>query len=263
MFAKVHRTDPALFAPVGPARVLRRPLPPRVADRLVDAETAAGVAFTAGLGHRVTGPLHAALLLWTISYRNSWSMIFHNDNATVLHTAIAAASPSADAWSVDALVRRIRGLPAPMPHWRYGYPLHLTSAATTVVYWLSGMAKVKGPLGWRWATGSALRSQVAADGLRKEVLGSSATPLGVALYHRRALWTAAAVSSLALELVAPVALVHRRIGRVWVVSAFGMHWCIKALMGITFRYQLSGAAYASFVSWDSVVRRSTFWRRTA
>ncbi|MFC7404084.1 hypothetical protein [Georgenia alba] len=250
MFARVHRTDPVLFAPVGPVRVLRRPLPAPVADALVVAELAAGTAFTLGLWHRVTGPVHACLLLWTVSYRNSWSMIFHSDNTAVLHTLVAGFSPAADAWSVDALVRVRRGRPVPIPDWRYGYPAHVASAVTTVAYWLAGMAKIQGPLGWRWGTGDALRSQVAADGLRKEVLGSSAAPLGKALYPYRAPWTLAAAPSLALELAAPAALLHPRIAQVWVASVFGMHWGIKALMDITFRYQLSGAAYASFVPWD-------------
>ncbi|MFD1718591.1 hypothetical protein [Georgenia deserti] len=256
MFATVHRTDPALFAPVGPVRVLRRPLPAPVADGLVLAELAAATAFTVGLCHRVTGPAHAALLLWTVSYRNSWSMIFHSDNTTVLHTVIAGVSPSADAWSVDALVRGRRGARTPAPHWCYGYPAHVASGVTAVTYWLAGMAKVTGPLGWRWGTGAALRSQVAADALRKEVLGSSAAPLGKALYGHRTPWALAAGPSLAIELGAPVALLHPRLARLWAISALGMHWGIKALMDITFRYQLSGVAYASLVPWEELDRLS-------
>lgn len=250
MLRKIHRTDPALFAPVGPVRALSKPVPPKVADALVTAELVATTAFTLGVKHRVTGPLHAALLLWTLSYRNSWSMIFHNDNTLVLHTAVAGLSPSADALSVDALVR---GGTAPGRHWRYGFPGELSSALTTAVYLLSGVAKVKGPLGWGWASGDALRSQIAADGMRKELLGSSAAPLGVRLYGRTAMWRAMAVSSLAMELAAPLALVDRRLGRAWAAGAFGMHWGIKAVMGITFRYQLSGAAYTSFVPAERAV----------
>lgn len=49
--------------------------------------------------------------------------------------------------------------------------------------------------------------------------------------------------SLALELLAPAALLDRRLGRAWSVAAFGMHWGIKAVMGITFRHQMSGVMY--------------------
>lgn len=247
MFARVHRTDPELFAPVGPCKVLRKPLPPVVADALVVAELVAAGAFTLGIAHRITGPLHAGLLLWTLSYRNSWSMVFHNDNTLVWHTLVTGFSPAADAWSIDSLRRG-----AAAPSWRYGYPQRVSSAITAVVYWLSGVAKIEGPLGWRWGTGESLRSQVAADGLRKEVLGSKAAPLGVKLYNCKGLWTLVAAPSLAIELLAPLALLHPVVARLWAVGAFGMHWGIKLVMGITFRYQLSGVAYASFVPWDRV-----------
>ena len=57
MFAEVAETDPALFRPVGPARVLRRPLLRRVNDLTL----AAAVAFALGAGHRIAGPLYSAL----------------------------------------------------------------------------------------------------------------------------------------------------------------------------------------------------------
>lgn len=252
MYAKVHRTDPELFAPVGPVRVLKKPLPPVVADALVIAELAASTAFTLGIAHRVTGPLHAGLLLWTLSYRNSWSMVFHSDNTLVLHALIAGFAPAADAWSIDSLVRRRLGRPAPTAHWSYGYAPRLMSAVTAVAYWLSGVAKIEGPLGWRWATGESLRGQVAADGLRKEVLGSKGGALGTKLYPHRWVWTLGAAPSLAIELLAPLALVHPVVGRLWAFGAFSMHWGIKVMMGITFRYQLSGVAYATFVPWERV-----------
>lgn len=244
MLRAVHRTDPELFAPVGPVRALSRPVAPAVADALVTAELVATTAFALGLRHRVTGPLHAGLLLWTLSYRNSWGMVFHNDNTLVLHTVVTGLSPAADAWSVDAL-----GRPAATPSWRYGFPGRVSSAVSAAAYLVAGLAKVRGPLGWGWASGDALRSQVAADGLRKELLGSSAAPLGVRLYRHTWLWRLMAVGSLLAELGAPLALLDRRVGRAWAALAFGMHWGIKAVMGITFRYHLSGAAYASFLRW--------------
>ena len=130
---EVARTDPALFAPVGPARVLSRPLPTRVADALTDATVLSTALFTLGGGHRLTGPLHSALLTATLSYRNSWSMIYHVDNALVAHTLLLAASPAADAVSLDAL--RTRNHPGPHP--RYGWALHLMNTSSTLAYLLA------------------------------------------------------------------------------------------------------------------------------
>ena len=240
MFAKVHRTDPSLFAPVGPCRVLRRPLPPRVADALVWATVASDVAFTLGLRHRVVGPLHAGLLLWTLSYRNSWSMVFHNDNNLVLHTAVLGLTRSADALAPGAGARRLGGAAG---NWRYAAPHRGMQAATLVTYWLAGVAKVRSSAGWGWAKGEGMRRQVAADGLRKELLGSSAGGLGMRLYPHTGVWTVLAAGSLLLELLAPLVMLDRRVGRLWAVSAWGMHWGIYLVMNITFRHNLSGVMY--------------------
>lgn len=248
MFRRVHRTNPALFAPVGPVRALRRPLPPVVADTLLYAALVADVAVTLGVRHRLTGPAHAALLMWTLSYRNSWSMVFHNDNNLVLHSAVLGCSRSGDAVSIDALRHG-----TPEDHWRYAAPARVMQAVTATTYFVSGVAKVKGPLGWSWARGESLRSQIAADGLRKELLGSHAAGAGVRLYRHTALFRLLATGSLALELVAPLTLLDRRLARLWAVSAFGMHWGIRLIMGIRFRHHMSGVVYAPFFPVERLV----------
>lgn len=247
MLHDVVRTDRSLFAPVGPVRVLDEPVPPVVADRLNDAAIVSTVLFALGAGHPVTSRVHAALLTWTLSYRNSWSMIFHSDNLLVLHTAALAAGRSADAVSVDAVVRGA----VPVPHPRYGWPLELMNATTAAAYLIAGIAKVAGESGWGWARGDGLRRQVAIDGLRKEVFGSRASPVAHALYPHKALFTAMAVVSLLVELGAPLALLDRRLGRLWAIGAFTMHWGILGVMDIRFRYQLSGVG---FTSWFDVER---------
>ncbi len=124
MLWRIHRSEAGHFAPVGPCRVLKRPLPQPVADRIVDATLLATAAATVGLGYRVTGPLSGALMTWTFSYRNSWMLIFHSDNLIVLHAAALAAGPSADALSIDAWARGSATGPSG-PHARYGWPLQL------------------------------------------------------------------------------------------------------------------------------------------
>ncbi len=110
-------------------------------------------------------------------------MVFHSDNTLVLHTVALGVSPSADAMSVDSLLRRDEaGLTTSAEftvddaHWRYGTVGTAMNLGTAAVYLLSGVAKVAGPLGWRWADGASLRSQVEADALRKGVLGAGVSP---------------------------------------------------------------------------------------
>jgi hypothetical protein len=250
MERKVVRTDPRLFDPVGPVRALSRPLPPPVADALNDATLVSTALFAAGAGHRITGPIHSALLAWTLSYRNSWSKIYHSDNTLVLHTALLAAGRASDALSVDALARGQR----PVPHPRYGWPLRFMNITSAITYLLAGVAKLSGPSGWAWAEGDELRRHVAVNAIRKEVLDEPTTKLGYALYPHRRLFTGFAVGSLALELAAPIALLHRNLGRAWALAAFGMHWGIRAIMGIKFRYQQCGISFAGWFDLERILQ---------
>jgi hypothetical protein len=246
----VMRTDPALFQPVGPARVLRRPVKPAVADALNDATLVSTALFTLGVGHRLTGPLHSALLSWTLSYRNSWSMVYHIDNTLVAHTAVLGTSKAADAASLDALRRHT----APSDHARYAWPLHVMRAVGAIPYLHAGIAKLAQPGGSTWGRGDAMRRHIAIDGIRKELYGSKVTPAAYALYPHRKLFTMAAIGTLVLELGAPLVLLNRNLGRLWAAAMFGMHWGVQIIMGIPFPYQLSGVSFAPWLRLERILR---------
>lgn len=250
MLMKVAASDPALFEPVGVAKGLERPLPTSVFRLLLIATFIANIFFILGFWHRVTGPLFSGLLLWVLCYRNSWSMIYHNDNALALHALVLGMARSADALSLDSLLDASE---SPEPHWKYGWPVKLMSAITTLTYFLAGVAKVKGPLGWSWAGGEALRSQVAVDGLRKELLGDGAPRLAYALYSRKSLFGVMGLGSLVLELAAPLFLANKKLSKLWAAGAFQMHWGIYFIMDIKFRYQLTGLVFASFLDLDRIL----------
>lgn len=245
IFRDLHRQDPSRFRPVGPVQILRRPLPPRVADLLFDAAQMANAAATLGIAHRVTGPLNSVLQLWTLSYRNSWGMIYHNDNMLLLQQMVLGVSPAADALSVDSLIRERTLLPRRHER-RYGGVPTAVNIAGVAIYLISGVAKVRSPLGWSWAGGDALRDQIAADSIRKEVFGAPAPATTAALYRSDLSFGVLAGSALAVELGAPLALLDRRVGQGFALAAWGMHLGIRILMGIRFTYNLSGISYLGF-----------------
>ena len=251
MYMKMARSDPSLFKPVGVASHLKKPVPVWAFRALLVATLAANVLFVLGFRHRQTGPLFAGLLLWVMSYRNSWSMIYHSNNVLVLHAVVLGLSRSADALSVDSL---LDATGARDPHWRYGWPVRLMNAVTTITYFLAGVAKVKGPLGWKWGGGEALRSQIAVDGLRKELYAGEAAPLAYALHDRLFLFGLMGVGSLVLELAAPFTLASKRLSKLWALGALQLHWGIFFLMKIRFRYQLSGLIFAPFFDLDRVLK---------
>ena len=229
------------FTPVGLARFLDGPLVAWAHHASVVVMAALAFAFTVGLLHRWLAPLFAIALLWVMGYRSSWGMLFHTDNLLVLHVAVIALAPAADAWSWDAGRRGGRRPPALSE--AYGWPLKVMAAMTVLTYFVAGVAKIKLG-GWAWAEGVQLREQVAIDNARKALLGSSMSPLAAPMLAHDRLFAVMAMMSLTIELGAPLALLHRRIAALWTLAAWGFHVGVIALMAILFPYPLFGLAYA-------------------
>jgi len=66
------------------------------------------------------------------------------------------------------------------------------------------------------------------------------------------LFTIMGLLSFIVELGAPLALLNKRLGRLWAATAYLMHWGILFIMAIEFRYHLSGILYASFFDMERV-----------
>lgn len=244
MLQRLSKSDAALFEPVGPAAMLADPLSPEAAQFLLMATIGLNIAYILGWKFRWTGPLFSFVLLFFMSYRNSWSMIYHNYNSLILTVFVLGLVASADALSWDARRRKVF---TPAPHWRYGWPVKLICASTMAAYFLSGFAKVAGDLAWSWIDGSALRSQIAVDALRKDVLGSGGTVLFEWLYPYTALFFVLGLGALVLELGAPLVMLNKRLTLLWVLLTLSMHWGIFLIMGIDFPYHTSSLIFWSFL----------------
>ena len=243
--ARFATMDASHFQPVGVVQLLDAPLPTSIAYAIIALTIVAGLAFVLGLGFRVAGPAFAALLLWTTSYGNSFGKILHTENLFVLHVMVLGLTRAADAISIDARRRTARGDDATTDDARYGWPIRLLCVVTVATYFLAGVAKMK-LAGVAWFDGESLRNYVAFDNLRKVELGSTYSPIGVALVSQSWLFAPLAWGSMLIELGAPLALVHRRIARVWVAIAWGFHWGIVVLMAVAFVYPMTGLAFAPF-----------------
>ncbi len=236
------------FVPLGVTRLLGHPLGSGAHTAITIATVGLAVLFTLGVWYRVSAPLFAVALLWLLTYRNSWSMPFHTENLLALHAIVLAMAPAAAAWSWDARRRA-----APPAAEAYGWPLRLMAAITCLTYVLAGIAKLRvGGLGW--AEGEFLRDQVAVDNLRKVLLGSDPSPLATPLLEHAWLFEAMAITTLALELGAPVAMIGGRVALGWAAMAWGFHVGIVALMAIVFPYPLAGVAYAPLFAAERPLR---------
>ena len=242
--------NPVQFRPVGAVWLLcDSPLPGWSVTALTLATIALSVPFFLGYYTRIFGPVFALLLLFTISYRNSFGMVFHTENLLCLHVLILSVTACADAWSLDARRRRARASDdmdrGQAEHGRYGWPIKLMCWVVVIAYVLAGLAKLKnGGTSWLW--GDELRNHVALDNAKKILLGDIHSPLAGPLMHWDSLWKLLATMTVVLELGAPIALLGGRVALVWVVGVIGFHVGVLALMMIVFPYQMLGVSFACF-----------------
>lgn len=247
LFSAVGRTDHSLYDPVSIITWLDGPIAPTLFDAIVWATLGLNLCALLGIAFRLTGPLFAIAVYVTLCYRNSWSMVYHSHNVFLFHLLILGFSRAADTLSIDALWQRRRGNKQPIQAApQYGWPIQLMCVVTVITYCLAGIAKLATPAGFAWAQGAALRDQVGVDALRKEVLGADPGLFAPFIFDHIWLFTVMGVATLIAEAGAPFFLVNRRLSQLWCLATIGMHWGIFFIMGIRFRYQMSGIMFLSF-----------------
>ncbi|MEW7292147.1 DCC1-like thiol-disulfide oxidoreductase family protein [Aquimarina sp. 2304DJ70-9] len=256
MLQKMAKNTEA-FEPIGILSWMSQPLSSELFWWISVGVILLNIGYLIGWKFKYTGPAFAVVALLFFTYRNSWSMIYHNRNALIIHIIILGLVASADAWSWDATKKPKTSYKLPNAHWQYGWPIQLICAVTVGSYVLAGIAKLSGDLAWEWATGSAMRSQVAVDAIRKEMLGSEAAPLFDFLFEHTWLFLGMGILTFVLELGAPLALVKRRWGMIWATLTWMMHWGIFFIMGISFRYQMTGLIFLSFFDFEKLWTSST------
>ncbi len=235
------RLEERRFEPVGVWAWLDQPLPVWVTLVLGLVAAVSGIAFTLGWRYQVTAPVFAAAMLGYLTYGHAWGQILHTEHLLILHLGVLALAPAADRWSLDrrwgsARSRDTRGFD------RHRWAIWLMAAVTAGTYFVAGWAKVRNG-GVEWITGDVLRSQIAHDNLRKELLGDISSPFAATLLPHAWLFPPMAAFTLVAELGAPLALVWRRVNQAWTAAALGFHWGILALMAVLFPYQLAVLAF--------------------
>lgn len=239
------------FEPVGVLALLDSPMPDVAWTALLVGALVLGAASASGVWFRLSGPGFATLLLIITTYRSSWGQLLWFEALLVLHVVIVGLAPSADAWSMGTR----RAVPADRDPREYGFPVRLAAIVTVTTYLLAGVAKLRIG-GVDWAAGDTLRNHIAYSAVRLEVLGGSPAPLARPFMEHGALLAPMAVTTLVIELAAPIALLGGRIRSAWVAAAWTMHAGIAALMLVVFPYPLTLVAFGPLFPLERLQRRS-------
>lgn len=257
LVARSH-LNPQRFAPVGIA-AWPGVVSPAVITTAIAVVLALGLVAWAGYAYRIVAPMFALGLLWLLSYRNSWGHLSHSEHLLVLHTGIIALAPAA-----DALTLRPGGSTPAADSDRYGWPLRLLMLVTATTYVIAGLAKVQAG-GMAWLAGDSVRLHVATEVLRNDRMGAEAATLGRWLLAFPWVFGAMAVSTVVIELGAPLATLRPgKLRATWLGGVWSMHMGIWLVMGIGFPYPLSGVAFAAFLPLDRGLDAiATWWRSRA
>ncbi len=264
--AEVVRVSATHFTPVGVVAGLAAPVPAAWFDLGWSVAIGLAVAWTLGVGWRVVAPAFAALLLTLLSYRLSWGQIHHEPHLPSLHVLTLALTPASAAVSVDALLRRRLGgsrwlavcgtvAADAAPSWRWSWPVRAVCGVTAASYVLAGIAKMSGTAGLAWGSAENLLGQIGHLALQQDFLAGGGLPAVRFLYAHPEILGLFGVGTLVIEAGAFLALVDRRLGMLWSVAAFSMHWGIRLVMGIVFPYPMSGLAFASFFPLERLLGR--------
>lgn len=192
------------------------------------------------------GTTLAALYLLALPLRSG--LPYHYQHLVWL-AALCAASPCADALSVDHWRRRRRGIPDAVPSAAYGIPIRVSWLLIGAVFFFPGLWKLRASgLGW-----------ITSDNLRNQLYWKWATTPGLVPPFRidrlPVLLHTGAAGVVLFELTFGVAVWWRPLRLPMIVAALLFHLIAWAFMGIDF--SALWITYVVFIDWAAVEQR---WR---
>ena len=210
--------------------------------------TAAAGCALVGLLYGLSGPVAATVNLYQNWVVQSSGKANHGGLLFTSVLFVIALSRAADAWSVDALIRRLRGKPAPRPSAAYRWPTTFIGALVATQYGAAGLSKLIHS-GWQWGLSGQLRWRL----LSHQFTHSPPTRIGVSLARSLTLCRVLGTSALLLELSSPLALLNKWAYRVIIPSLALLQLCIWLMMGVYFREMVP--IFACLLPWNAAVAR--------
>lgn len=198
---------------------------------------------------RTTVALSFIIGLYTLGLPNNFGKMGHGDQLTILIMLIFALSSCGDGFSIDRWFKTKRGQPPAELSPEYRWPIRMVWVLMASVFCAAGVTKLH-RVGLAWITSDNFEIMMiqAHYGLNRPP-----TNWGLHLAHYPRLCNFLAGGAVALELLFPLSLFHRRLRMVLVPMTLSMQIGIGLVMGIWFMPFLR--AYLFWVPWDRIRQR--------
>ncbi len=239
----------AAFKPIGILGALHVPLfPTSVLEVIGTVGSAAVGCAMIGLFYSVTAPIAAASVLYTQWIAQSSGKVNHGGLLILCVITMLAFARAADAWSIDAWLRKRRGLPRPQPSAEYRWPRYFITVMLGSMYGAAGLSKLRAS-GLSWGLGDNMRLLLLGHHFTREPL----THFGVWLADYPLVCRALGLSAHLLELSGPLAMLHRFTYRLIIPGLALLQLGIWVLLGILFREVM--LLFMCLLPWDWVIQR--------
>jgi hypothetical protein len=187
----------------------------------------ASVLAMLGLNTRFTAPLAAVIGVYLLGIPSFFGKVVHVDHALMLMVLVIAASPCADAFSLDRWLDR-RGTPPPGPAAAYTLPMRLCWLLLGTIYLFPGLWKVWGN-GDLWLNGQRLLFELNDEWSHRK---GFVPPLRIDHYP----WLLALLgtSTLLFEVGFIFAVLRPRTRVIAALAACAFHTGVRLFLGIQF-----------------------------
>lgn len=209
------------------------------------------LASALGLYTRWAAGASCLLSVYLFALPHGIGRIEHSDAILPFMMAAFALSHAGDAWSVDEwLARRARpGHVRPPPSVEYAWPVRFAVVCVVAIYFAAGVAKLRATgLEWAWHEGGRLRL------IARAYTHSPPTQLGLLLAEARPAHQIMGCCALALEVLSPLALLHRWARAIILVGLLFLQLGIWLFMGVLFDefFGLFAICFPLLPAWDWV-----------
>jgi predicted DCC family thiol-disulfide oxidoreductase YuxK len=250
-FAGWADVSKAYWAPVWVFSVLSLDVYPAPVLRAIELAFLGSLALAAvGLFTRAATTVAAVLGLYYFGLPHNYGHVYHFDALIVFVLIVMALARTADAWSLDRLVKLARGRATPVANRspEYTWPSRMVWVLMALILSAAGASKLRHS-GLDWIFTDTLSIFL----IRAQYHVSDADPWipwGLWIAQHKPAVTALAAMTIVVEFLFPLALVFPATRWFFVPGAFAMLLGIRALMGPTFGVFLMANVF--WIRWDVV-----------